>query len=386
MSADPQSPAPRQWGSGWISGTLSVTLAAMGLFAVLCFHFPSYLTMPEARAWYPLPVIRAVLHLVLVAAFALGVASIMLRHNKTLGLVGIGLVLLAALLGGSRVPVQGELKDDFYLGLDYAVLNLIVFSVVFVPLEKLFGRIEQDVFRKGWRVDFIYFLLSSLFVQLTTYLTLQPAFVLFDWAVNLQVQSWVRAQPIVLQVVEIMVLADLVQYTIHRLFHVIPWLWRFHAVHHSTEVLDWMSGNRLHIVDLAATRSLIYVPAYVLGFAESAMVIYIVFVAVESVFIHSNLAIDFGPLRWVFVTPQFHHWHHSCEPEAIDKNFAVHLPLLDVLFGTCYLPSGRWPTQYGVRNNDVPESYLGQLIYPFLPARKRPEPAPEAAAAPGIES
>ena len=73
-----------------------------------------------------------------------------------------------------------------------------------------------------------------------------------------------------LQFLEIMLLADLVQYWVHRMFHQIPWLWKFHAVHHSAEVMDWMAGNRLHLVDLALTRSLIYIPSFILGFDDLA--------------------------------------------------------------------------------------------------------------------
>jgi len=359
-------PGPKHFGSGWISGTLSIVLASIGLFAVLCFHFPSYLTMPDARSYYPLPVVRAVLHFVLVAGFLLGLTSVMLRHNKTLGMIGMGIVLLAAVLGGSRVEIDGELKDDYYLGLDYALLLLIVYSFIFIPLEKLFGRLQQDVFRKGWHVDLTYFFVSSLFVQLTTYLTLRPATALFSWAVSPAFQQRVASQPYLLQFLAIALFADIVQYWVHRLFHEIPWLWKFHAVHHSAEVMDWMAGNRLHVVELALTRSLIYIPSFVLGFADGPMYAYIVFVALYSVFIHANLGMTFGPLRYVFATPQFHHWHHGAEPEAIDKNFAVHFPVLDLIFGTFHLPANRWPKIYGVHNNDVPEGYFAQWIYPFL--------------------
>lgn len=367
-------PAPRHFGTGWISGTLSVALGLAGLGAVLCLHFPEYLTVPDARKLYPLPIIRAVIHLMLVGSFALGMVSVVLRHNKTLGMLGICLVLVSALLGGSQVPIDGDWdKRDVYLGLDYGLLVLIVYSLVFIPLEKLFGRLQQGVFRKGWAIDLTYFFVSALMVQLTAFITLQPAFVLFGWAVNPTVQEYVRAQPAWLQFLEIMFLADLVQYWVHRLFHEIPWLWKFHAVHHSAEVMDWMAGNRLHLVDLALTRSLIYVPSFVLGFDQGPMIAYIIFVAVYSVFIHANLRFNFGPLRYIFATPQFHHWHHGAEREAIDKNFAVHLPLLDMIFGTFHLPGDRWPAFYGVHSNDVPESYLGQWIYPFLPSKKQVE-------------
>ncbi len=374
MSAttDSASSTPRHFGTGWISGTASVALGAIGLGAVLCLHFPDYLTIPDAREHYPLAVIRGLIHLVLVTSFGLGVLSVVLKHNRWLGMLGICLVLVSALLGGSQVPIDGDWdKKDVYLGLDYGLLVLVVYSLVFIPLEKLFGRLQQDVFRRGWAIDLTYFFVSALLVQLTAFLTLQPALVLFGWAVNPTVQDWVRSQPTWLQFLEIMFLADLVQYWVHRMFHEIPWLWKFHAVHHSVDVMDWMAGNRLHLVDLAVTRSLIYVPSYVLGFDQGPLIAYIIFVAVYSVFIHANLRFTFGPLRYLFATPQFHHWHHGSEREAIDKNYAIHLPLLDMLFGTFHLPGDRWPAYYGVHSNDVPESYFGQWVYPFLPKKKQ---------------
>ena len=374
-------PPARRFGTGWISGTLSVFLAAVGLFAVLCFHFPAYLTVPDLREHYPVPIVRAVLHLVLVAGFLFGFMSVMLRQNKTLGLIGMSLVLIAALLGGSRVALDKPLHSDLYLGLDYALLLLITYSLVMIPLEKVFARRQQGgVFRKGWAVDLTYFFVSTMLVQITTYLSLQPAYVLLNWAVIPDLQAAVRSQPVFVQILEIMFLADLMQYWVHRLFHEISWLWKFHAVHHSAEVMDGMAGTRLHIVDLALTRSMVFVPAYVLGFADLAIYFYIVIVAVQSVFIHANLNWKFGWLEYVIATPRFHHWHHAMEREATDKNYAIHFPVLDLMFGTFYLPGNLWPGSYGVHSSDVPSSYFAQWVYPFLPTRKTPPASTESPA------
>ncbi len=174
---------PTRFGSGWISGVLSAALGLIGLGAVLCFLFPDILTTPEARALYPVPYVRALLHLVLVAAFVLGAISLSLRRNKALGTVGVAATLVAALLGGSRVELEGELDGGPFLGLDWFLLNLFVYSLLFIPLERLFARLPaQGVFRRGWRTDLAYFFVSSLFVQVLTILTLKPAMVLFDWA------------------------------------------------------------------------------------------------------------------------------------------------------------------------------------------------------------
>lgn len=363
---------PTHFGSGWISGVLAITLGGIGLGAVLCFHFPQILTMPELRRVYPVPYVRALLHLFLVAAFLLGTLSIYLRRSKWLGLSGILLTLVAAALGGSQVVVDEELTDGPFLGLDWFLLNLIAYSAVFVPLERLFAqRPQQPVFRVGWRTDLAYFFVSSLLVQVTTLLTMRPAMMLFDWASSEAVQQVVSRQPAWLQFVEILFLTDLVQYGVHRAFHRVPWLWRFHRIHHSAEAMDWLAGSRLHLVDVVVTRGLTYVPIYVLGFADGPLLVYVVLVSLQATFIHANVRFEFGPLRWITATPQFHHWHHAADAEGIDKNFAVHLPVLDLLFGSFYLPRGRWPERYGLSGDErLPGGYLRQFLAGFRAPRQ----------------
>ena len=357
---------PTTFGSGWVSGVLSAALGLIGLGAVICFQFPELLTTPEARALYPIPWVRGLLHLVLVSAFVLGVISLSLRRNKALGTVGVVCTLAAALLGGSRVPVQDELRQGPFLGLDWFLLNLIVYSIVFIPIERFFARLpEQGIFRKEWRTDLTYFFVSALLVQVTTILTLKPAMVLFDWAVVPPVQAWIRSLPGLVQFAALIVVADFTQYWVHRTFHAVPALWRFHAVHHSAEEMDWLAGSRLHLVDVAVTRGLTYVPIYLLGFADGPLFAYLVVVSAQATFIHANVHFTFGPLKYLVATPQFHHWHHAAEAEAIDKNFAVHLPVLDVIFGTAHLPD-RWPSKYGIAGGTPPpDGYLRQLLWPF---------------------
>ncbi len=360
---------PTHFGSGWISGVLSTALGAIGLGAVLCFLNPSLFTMPELRGLYPIPYVRALLHLFLVGAFVLGAISVVLRRSKILGLTGMTFTLIAALLGGSQVPIQGELRTGPFLGLDWLLLNLMAYSALFIPLERLFAlHPEQPIFRPTWRTDLVYFAVSSLLVQLTTLLTLKPAMVFFDWASHPAIRQWVAGLPFAVQFVAILFVSDLVQYWVHRLFHRIPVLWRFHAIHHSAETMDWLAGSRLHLVDVAVTRGLTYVPIYVLGFAEAPVFAYVVFVSVQATFIHANVRFEFRPLRWLLATPQFHHWHHAAEPQAVDKNFAVHLPILDWAFGTAYMPR-RWPASYGIAGGQsVPDGFGRQFVHPFRQA------------------
>jgi sterol desaturase/sphingolipid hydroxylase (fatty acid hydroxylase superfamily) len=357
---------PRHFGSGWFSGTISIFLGALSVGAVLCFWFPSLLTTPELRSIYPMDVVRFLVQSVILGAFLMGIISVVLRRSKILGLTGASLAVVAVLMGGAQVPVEGPVRKSDFLGLDWFLLNILLLAIVFVPLERLFARLKQQpVLRPGWTTDLAHFFSSHLFVQVTAFLTMLPATVVFRWLVHPSIQQTVAAQPGALQFVEIVFIADLTEYVVHRLFHVVPFLWRFHQIHHSAQHMDWLAGSRLHLVDIVVTRGLTFVPLFVLGFAPVPLYFYLVFVSFHAVFIHANVNFDFRWLeRWI-VTPRFHHWHHSAQAEAIDKNFAVHLPIFDRWFGSYHLPEKAWPPSYGIAGNPVPEGYVKQLVLPF---------------------
>ena len=366
---------PTSFGTGFTSGIVSAILGIAAFGVVLSLRFPAYLGFDELRSLHAQPYLRAVIHVALVAAFLLGSLSAMLRVNKALALTGIGFTLAAALLGATQPSVDRGDATTPALGVDFAVLNLMLYSAVFVPLERLFAlRPEQPVFRRQWPVDLTYFFVNSLLVEILTILTLRPALVLFDWIRVDAVTGTVGALPLVLQVPALLLVADLTQYWVHRAFHVSRLLWPFHAIHHSIEQMDWLAGSRLHLLDVIVTRGLVYVPVFVFGFTEQALIVYVLIVALQATFIHANVRWEFRPLRAFIATPAFHHWHHAAEREAMDKNFAVHTPVWDRLFGTYYLPD-RWPSAYGLLDRrDVPARWTTQFLYPL---RRRPRRRPD---------
>jgi len=359
-------PESSQLGSGWLSGTMSVFLGALGLLAVGVLWFPEWLSTARFRALYPLPLVRALIQAVIATGFAAGCLSMLLRRRKVLGLVGALLSLAAALLGGGGVALPDAVEARPTLGLDWFVLNLFLLALLFVPLERLFPRRPgQSTFRLGWTTDTLHFLASHLLVQVLSFLILLPAVTVSRFLDPRGIAAAVRALPLVVQFLGAVLVADLAQYAVHRAFHQLPLLWRFHAVHHSSRDMDWLAGSRLHVVDAVATRGLVLVPLQLLGFAEPALYAYLVFVSFHAVFIHANVRFGFGWLERLVVTPRFHHWHHAAAEEARDRNFAVHLPWIDGLFGTAHLPEGAWPARYGIAGDPVPEGYLDQLAWPF---------------------
>jgi sterol desaturase/sphingolipid hydroxylase (fatty acid hydroxylase superfamily) len=377
-SATPDERRRKRLGRRWLPGIVSVFLGALGLLAVLCLHFPALLTTPELRAVYPMVLVRTAIATGLGAAIVLGALALLADRGRRLGTLGLALALAAQLAGGADVEVATPVPPRSHLGLDWFVLDLLLLVLVFVPLERAFARLPaQPVFRRGWRTDLAHFFASHLLVQVTSLLTIAPALLFFRWASHSSLQEAVAAQPTALQALEVLAVADLAGYAAHRAFHAVPWLWRFHAVHHSSPAMDWLAGSRLHLFDAVATRAAVFVPLFVLGFERAALSAYLVWVSFQATWIHANLR---GGPRWldhVLATPRFHHWHHAADAEARDRNFAVHLPVIDWLFGTRYLPSGRWPERYGVDGEAVPDGWLRQLAWPLrVPPPTSPSAAP----------
>ena len=177
---------------------------------------------------------------------------------------------------------------------------------------------------------------------------------------------------------ELLVLGDLIGYWVHRWFHSRR-LWRFHAVHHSSRRLDWLSALRVHPINDLVTKFVPTVVLACLGFPLKALAGYVLFLTFYSALLHANLNWSFGPLRYVIASPLFHRWHHTTEEQGRDKNYAPVFPFLDAVFGTLYLPRGVQPTRFGTSSTRIPDSYIGQLLFPFRRA-EHPLCIPKSAA------
>jgi sterol desaturase/sphingolipid hydroxylase (fatty acid hydroxylase superfamily) len=353
------------------AGVTSGLLGVLCVLAEFCFLFPDLLVTREALPVYKanLGVFRGILWTSIIATFALGALSLFLLRSKAHGLLGMALSAVALLMRFTESVETGSAPVS--AGLDYFVLELLVLGLIFIPLERLYALHRQRIFRNGWQTDLKHFFVSHAGVQLLSFAVLIPAQVFFAWAVKYDFQAAVAAQPVWLQFIQILLAADFVTYWVHRAFHQIPWLWHFHAIHHSSTQMDWLAGSRIHIADALVTRSAAFIPIFVLGFSQPALVAYVAFVSFHAVYIHSNTRWRFPVLRWLIATPEYHHWHHTSDEEGIDKNFAAFLPLWDWLFGTVHLPD-HWPKKYGTVKFQPPESYLGQLAYPFRRKQETP--------------
>jgi len=354
-------------GSGLLTGVIALVLAVLSVLSVLAFHFPEYLTTPEVRRRLDIDGLRRILFAALVIAGGFSVLNFVRGHRRWLATISFSLVLLAAALGGHAVPVDPNFPNNTpYIGLDWFVLDLLASSLLFIFIEKLRPlRPDQPVFRSEWQTDLAHFAVIHLLVGLLMAIVNSTAHGALaalgsqPWHAWVEQLGWPLALPLCILV------ADLVQYAIHRSFHEVPFLWRFHAVHHSAKTMDWLAGSRLHIVEVVITRSLVLAALLLAGFSKGVIDAYIIIVGFHAVLNHANVNLRLGPLRHLIVTPAYHHWHHSSESLALDCNYAAHLPIIDRLLGTQCKPETLWPTHYGVVKDDVPPGFLAQCRHPF---------------------
>jgi lathosterol oxidase len=353
------------FGTGWWSGIVSTFFGVLSFGAVLCLHFPQLLSSPELRPHYPMHTMRLLIEGLIVAAIVFGLISSMLRKKKALALTGMLLALAAAALGGSSVPINEPLHDGPAIGLDWFLLDMFLMALIYVPIERLWPQYpKQGTFREQWVLDIVYFMSTHLPIQILSLLVLLPATEATKYLAVPSLHEFIGAMPWLLQFFLAVVVADLAEWFIHWALHKVPFLWRFHSIHHSSKALDWIAGSRSHFVDDTLVRGFILVPM-MLGFSQDIIVAYLIFVTLHATWTHCN----FGPsLRWLegfLVMPRYHHWHHSSQKEALDKNFAIHFPWIDRIFGTYYYPE-EWPHSYGLDGEEIASGFLAQTVEPFF--------------------
>lgn len=246
-----------------------------------------------------------------------------------------------------------------------ALVGLAVVALLFVPIERLAPlHRERRVLRHGWRTDVVHFLVDRMLLIVATVAVVLTAGIAARIVTPRALRDAIAAWPLAGRAALAFVIAEVGTYWGHRLAHEVPFLWRFHRVHHSSAQLDWLASARVHPIDQAVIRSFAIVPLFALGYQGGTLGALLMVFTLQALFIHANVRWTFGPLRYVLATPQFHHWHHANDPEHRNTNFAGELPVLDAIFGTLHVPSRAWPAAYGI-DEPMPDGYLAQLASPW---------------------
>ncbi len=257
------------------------------------------------------------------------------------------------------------------------LISFAVLFAVFLPLERLYAARPQPVFRPGWGTDLLFFLGQYLLWTAPVVAALTWIYRHADLLPLQGAQQAVAALPLALQFVLVILLSDLCIYWGHRLSHRYEVLWRFHRVHHTAERMDWLCAHREHPFDNLYTRTIENLPLILLGLPMHLIAGFAVFRGLWAIYIHSNVTLSPGPLRYLIGSSRLHHWHHAIATGG-RVNYANLSPLMDLLFGTFHDP-GRMPDRVGL-TEPAARGYFGQLLEPLLPARLRArlQAAPEA--------
>lgn len=248
-------------------------------------------------------------------------------------------------------------------------------ALVFAPLEWAFAANAHQPWRRPriW-LDVAFFLGNYLlWGGLAIWLLEHFGRALGGW-VPPAVQVGFAKQPFALQALEVIALSDLGIYWFHRACHAWEPLWRIHRVHHTSEHLDWVAAHREHPLDGLLSQLVLNLPALAFGFGVEVIGTFFVFRGLWSIFIHSNVRVPLGPLRWLLGAPEVHAWHHARHPGRV-ANFANLAPWCDLLFGTYHCPARDERFELGLPE-PIPLGYFRLLLGlgarapgPTVPAR-----------------
>jgi sterol desaturase/sphingolipid hydroxylase (fatty acid hydroxylase superfamily) len=245
---------------------------------------------------------------------------------------------------------------------------------VFGILERLWPSIpDQPRLRRGFGVDVLYWfvtpMVSQILAVIAAAIILVPFYLLLGRSLSLNsilAGYGPAAQlPIWIQGLVIIVIGDFLGYWTHRLNHTHPVLWNFHAVHHSAEIVDWLTAVRIHPLNDVFSKGIKVIIIMLLGFSPIAADLYTPILSSYVALIHANVPWAYGPFRYVIASPAFHRWHHEMDQKAWGKNYAGLFPIYDLIFGTFYLPRGQQPREFGLYGETMTDNFIGQMLYPF---------------------
>jgi sterol desaturase/sphingolipid hydroxylase (fatty acid hydroxylase superfamily) len=258
-------------------------------------------------------------------------------HNYFWWLIGISLVVWGLELAFPWRKNQAAIRTDFWLDGFYMFFNFFLFSLIGYNAV---SNVAVSAFS-----DFL-----GLFG--------------IENLVAIQVASW----PVWSQFLLLFVVADFIQWNVHRWLHHSPWLWEFHKVHHSVEEMGFAAHLRYHWMETIVYKSVQYLPLAMIGFGlDDFFILHLVTIVIGHLN-HANVKITYGPLKYVFNNPVMHLWHHAKEVPVGSHgvNYGISLSLWDYLFGTAYIPNENANEPLGFEQVETfPKTFLQQLTYPW---------------------
>jgi sterol desaturase/sphingolipid hydroxylase (fatty acid hydroxylase superfamily) len=256
-----------------------------------------------------------------------------------------------------------ESKIDILMG-----IILLCSMGIFIFLERKYPyRKGLPFLREGIWVDFIWYSLFQNFVL---------KIVIFDFIIHpldlkfsLSGLHLISGWPLIVQVLFFLIVHDFYIYWFHRYQHHSKILWRTHEAHHSNKVVDWIAGSRSHALEIIINQTIEFTPIVLLGADPMVVPIKACLDGVWGMYIHSNIDVKSGKLKYLINGPEMHLWHHADQQEVFFANYSTKFAVWDWLFGTAYLPQMK-PGRFGLWY-DYPKDYFVQFISLFKKVDER---------------
>jgi sterol desaturase/sphingolipid hydroxylase (fatty acid hydroxylase superfamily) len=178
------------------------------------------------------------------------------------------------------------------------------------------------------------------------------------------VASW----PVWAQWVVMFVIADFIQWKVHRMLHRVPWMWEFHKLHHSVKEMGFAAHLRFHWMETIIYKTIQYIPLAMIGFGIDDFFLVHIFTISIGHLNHANLRVTYGPFKYILNNPAMHIWHHAKQlPKgSYGVNYGISLSIWDYLFKTNYLPDDGRDIELGFPADEkYPTSFWKQITYPF---------------------
>lgn len=217
-------------------------------------------------------------------------------------------------------------------------------------------------FREGFWVDLVWYtIIQSYFLKIIIFdHIIAPISSHIHWHIQF-VKDW----PVVGQVLFFLVTHDLYIYLFHRFQHSNKLFWRIHEAHHSGKEVDFLAGSRSHVLEIIINQTIEFAPIVIFGAAPEVIPIKALLDAMFGMFIHANIKVKLGNLKYFLNSPELHLWHHANYREVFHANFSTKFSVWDYLFGTVYDPGhapGNRPENWGLYY-DYPHDYFLQHAF-----------------------
>ena len=268
--------------------------------------------------------------------------------------------------------LSSELLHPSWHNYFYWLLGLSLFVwllEIIIPWRKNQAIVRKDFWLDGFYMFFNFFLFSLIGFNAVSnvFVNLFNDFIALFGLKNIvaiEISSW----PAWAQFATLFLVADFIQWNVHRMLHFVPWMWEFHKVHHSVEQMGFAAHLRFHWMENIIYKSIQYIPLAMIGFGlQDFFIVHIIALLIGHLN-HANLNISYGPFRYILNNPKMHIWHHAKElpGHPYGANYGISLSIWDYLFKTVYMPSSGRDIQLGFdKVEEFPHTFISQSLHGF---------------------